>query len=156
MEKIRKNDVRQNHLRLIFKIKELRIIICRKSFKQLWWIISLTIARKIVWLMWKRTFVDTRIIHDRLCTDRSTLGSSTLGAVTRILSCLRSSRKCSFTQLASLRNIELAGTKSSISSTSSLQRNNPKPQTRFRHTHTVSQTRGFVAILYPILKNKRT
>lgn len=60
-------------------------------------------------LMWKRTFVDTRIIHDRLCTDRSTLGSNTLGATTRILSCLRSSRKCSFAQIASLRNIELTG-----------------------------------------------
>ena len=129
-------------------------MICRKSFQQMSRIISLTICKKNrvknqcdkepSWIL---------IIHDRLCTDRSTLGSSTLGAVTRILSCLRSSRKCSFTQAASLRNIEPTGMNSSISSTSSLQNSNPKPQMAFRHIHNVSQMYGFVAILYPILKN---
>jgi len=104
-------------------------------------------------LIWKRTFVDTRIIHDRLCTDRSTSGSNTLGAVTRILSCLRSSRKCSFAQVASLRNIEPIGIYSSTSSISSFQSSRPKPQTRFRHRDIISQSHGFVAMLNPILEN---
>lgn len=111
------------------------------------------VANKDHALKWKRTFADTRIIHDRLCTERSTSGSRTFGAVTMILSYRKSSRKCFFTQVASARTMESSGTNSFTSSSSSLQKNNPDAQTQFRQKDTSSHNQGLFPMLRPRLEN---